>query len=306
MAGKGGGAWKVAYADFVTAMMAFFMVMWLTSQKQEVREAVAHHFREANHTSFIMPIRDGHPASGKHKGHGAPASRGHESHRPRFQLQQNRDRSSVGTVILFRGESGELDERGREQLSRLVPQIAGLPQKIEIRGHTSRKPLSEQSPFADAWQLSFARCEAITEFLVAHGIEPRRLRLSQAAGYEPLSNLTDPKSLEQNTRVEVFLIGELVDSRLETSDSTSDGGTSPDDHGESAASSDGHGDDSHGGKNHGENSQGGNSHDAGGHGKNSLGTNGHEKSSHDTSHEPAAHDNSHDAHAPAAASGHHN
>ena len=33
MAGHGGGAWKVAYADFVTAMMAFFMVMWITAQK---------------------------------------------------------------------------------------------------------------------------------------------------------------------------------------------------------------------------------------------------------------------------------
>ena len=45
MASGGGGAWKVAYADFVTAMMAFFMVMWLTSQKPEVVKAVAEHFR---------------------------------------------------------------------------------------------------------------------------------------------------------------------------------------------------------------------------------------------------------------------
>jgi chemotaxis protein MotB len=37
MAGGGGGAWKVAYADFVTAMMAFFMVMWLVGQDQEKR-----------------------------------------------------------------------------------------------------------------------------------------------------------------------------------------------------------------------------------------------------------------------------
>lgn len=44
MAGKGGGAWKVAYADFVTAMMAFFMVMWLTSQNQKVKDAIARYF----------------------------------------------------------------------------------------------------------------------------------------------------------------------------------------------------------------------------------------------------------------------
>ena len=39
MAGKG-GAWKVAYADFATAMMAFFLVMWITTQSKPVKEAV--------------------------------------------------------------------------------------------------------------------------------------------------------------------------------------------------------------------------------------------------------------------------
>ena len=44
MAGKGGGAWKVAYADFVTAMMAVFMVMWICSQDQKFRQSVARYF----------------------------------------------------------------------------------------------------------------------------------------------------------------------------------------------------------------------------------------------------------------------
>ena len=43
MAG-GGGAWKVAYADFVTAMMAFFMVMWLVAQDQKVKDSIAKYF----------------------------------------------------------------------------------------------------------------------------------------------------------------------------------------------------------------------------------------------------------------------
>ncbi len=41
-----GGAWKVAYADFMTAMMAFFMVLWLVGQKDEVKQAVAGYFRD--------------------------------------------------------------------------------------------------------------------------------------------------------------------------------------------------------------------------------------------------------------------
>jgi flagellar motor protein MotB len=44
MAGKGGGAWKVAYADFVTAMMAFFLVMWIVAQDTKVKEQIEHYF----------------------------------------------------------------------------------------------------------------------------------------------------------------------------------------------------------------------------------------------------------------------
>ena len=44
----GGGAWKVAYADFVTAMMAFFMVMWLMGSDDATKAAVSHYFNHPN------------------------------------------------------------------------------------------------------------------------------------------------------------------------------------------------------------------------------------------------------------------
>ena len=46
MAGHGGGAWKVAYADFVTAMMAFFLVMWITAQSKPVKQAISQYFND--------------------------------------------------------------------------------------------------------------------------------------------------------------------------------------------------------------------------------------------------------------------
>jgi flagellar motor protein MotB len=46
--GAHGGAWKVAYADFVTAMMAFFMVMWLMGSDDETKAAIAHYFNHPN------------------------------------------------------------------------------------------------------------------------------------------------------------------------------------------------------------------------------------------------------------------
>src|SRR5262245_39243120 len=44
--GHHGGAWKVAYADFVTAMMAFFLVMWLVNSSKAVKVAVGSYFRD--------------------------------------------------------------------------------------------------------------------------------------------------------------------------------------------------------------------------------------------------------------------
>jgi flagellar motor protein MotB len=44
--GHHGGAWKVAYADFVTAMMALFIVLWIVGQSKTVRDAVAAYFKD--------------------------------------------------------------------------------------------------------------------------------------------------------------------------------------------------------------------------------------------------------------------
>src|ERR1051326_6923718 len=61
--GSHGGAWKVAYADFVTAMMALFLVLWLTSQDQQIREAVERAFRNpfmsvTKESTGIVPSKD--------------------------------------------------------------------------------------------------------------------------------------------------------------------------------------------------------------------------------------------------------
>jgi flagellar motor protein MotB len=46
VAAKSGGAWKVAYADFVTAMMAFFLVMWICGQDQQIKRSVSYYFQD--------------------------------------------------------------------------------------------------------------------------------------------------------------------------------------------------------------------------------------------------------------------
>src|ERR1700742_4578213 len=52
--GHHGGAWKVAYADFVTAMMALFIVLWLLNTSKPVQEAVGGYFRDPTGTSKLI------------------------------------------------------------------------------------------------------------------------------------------------------------------------------------------------------------------------------------------------------------
>ena len=51
--GHHGGAWKVAYADFVTAMMAFFIVMWIIASSEQTKQMVAAYFQDPGAFSFV-------------------------------------------------------------------------------------------------------------------------------------------------------------------------------------------------------------------------------------------------------------
>src|SRR5262245_2854162 len=101
MAGKGGGAWKVAYADFVTAMMAFFLVMWICSQDQKIKKAVADYFGDPYSSKRGMsktPYRSGslfeHLNTGMvPEAESVALGRGRESHAPR------RDASLITKVV---------------------------------------------------------------------------------------------------------------------------------------------------------------------------------------------------------------
>ena len=219
MAGKGGGAWKVAYADFVTAMMAFFMVMWLTAQNEDVKEAIAHHFEDP--FSFYDPQE----GATSHKPKPGPPSHtplpkqpdkreGRRSRRPTLLTLGTGNQTTTGTIVFFAPESTELDAAAKERLQELLPSILGKPQKIEIRGHASRRPISASSPHKDAWQLSYARCLVVMQYLGEQGIAAERMRLSQGGVYEPLGKADGPEKLAQQERVEVNLLNEVARDSL--------------------------------------------------------------------------------------------
>jgi len=214
----GGGAWKVAYADFVTAMMAFFMVMWLVGQSDKTKEAIAHHFndpfsRESDQegTAHQKPPR--HPAPAritKRPEHEKEAGGSHSV----LLTSQGGQRTSIGMVVHFDDDAVELDAEAHRRLEEIVPLLIGKPQKIEVRGHSSRRPVPADSPFPDHWRLSYERCLVVMNELEKLGIPRDRIRLSQAAGNEPLNAPDDQLAGGGYARVEVSLRNETAGQKV--------------------------------------------------------------------------------------------
>ena len=76
--GHHGGAWKVAYADFVTAMMSLFIVLWLMNSSEKVKKAVAGYFNDPKGSGTMMGTTiDGH----RRDGHGGKCGQHAEAER---------------------------------------------------------------------------------------------------------------------------------------------------------------------------------------------------------------------------------
>jgi len=206
MAGKGGGAWKVAYADFVTAMMAFFMVMWLTSQKPEVKEAVAGYFRDPFATV------KGHEAGVRSRPVAPSDNDGHPLDVQKRRLARSGEVTNYQFTVLYPGDGAELDPAAKEQIRLFAPTMVGKLNRVEVRAHCLGKPLPKDSPYKDLDDLCYARSKAVKLELESHGIEPERIRLSSAGPNEPLAlNLADDE-LKLNSRVDVILLPDLVEN----------------------------------------------------------------------------------------------
>jgi len=214
MASGGGGAWKVAYADFVTAMMAFFMVMWLTSQKPEVVQAVAEHFRNpggkrmtgSDAQSIVPSNSNGNGNRRVTKVRGTKKSEGESKFR---KMTDEGEKSNVGSIVLFPVNSVELGDEGKQTLLHLIPELEGQQHRIEVRGHSASSGSTPQSA-VDAWNISYKRSMAVTQYLVEQGIDSRRLRPSAAGNSDPRF-VAEEVDQSSDSRVEVFVLTEVFE-----------------------------------------------------------------------------------------------
>lgn len=120
----------------------------------------------------------------------------------------------VGGSIAFPEGEATLPAEAQADLRRVVDQIRGLTLKVEVRGHASKVPLPEGSPYRDHIDLSAARARAVRDWLVdptQGGLDPRRLRVVACGAEEPVREPAyDRTEWTRNDRVEIMLTEALV------------------------------------------------------------------------------------------------
>lgn len=228
MAG-GGGSWKVAYADFVTAMMALFLVLWLVSQDQKIKESVERAFRNpfASLTKESVGILPNKETQSVHSDQGnfdsaaavelnvlrrlaqdlAKQLQDDEALDAPMKLEMTPEGLTIsifdrGTKPLFQGDSDDFTDYGKWIFSTLAWDLARYTTfNVELEGHTEKR---DKPGREDPWRLSADRANAGRELLTKGGVKPEQIK--KVAGFadtEPLGG-TPPED-PSNRRVTVKL-----------------------------------------------------------------------------------------------------
>ena len=206
--GHNGGAWKVAYADFVTAMMALFIVLWLMNSSKKVQEAVGGYFRD--------PSGIGKISGNGVAGNGKSASVGlDDMDKLKEKLDQamrkmpefkNIKEQVLLTVtgeglriemletdkgMFFEVGSPKPSASGQNLLLLLAAELGKMPNMLLIEGHTDSKPFASDGPYSN-WELSADRANAARRLMQASGL--RAAQVVQVRGYadQKLRKPNDP------------------------------------------------------------------------------------------------------------------
>ena len=117
----------------------------------------------------------------------------------------------ITSAVVFSGDSALLRPTGQKILNAVGPTLKGLPNDIEVDGHTNQLPVPTRN-YPTAWELSTARASAVVRYLVgAEGVAAGRLRAVGFAGTRPLISPSDPRSVKVNRRVEIVVLSDLPD-----------------------------------------------------------------------------------------------
>jgi len=238
--GHHGGAWKVAYADFVTAMMSLFIVLWLMNSSKKVQEAVGGYFRDPSGTSdkvgtnhqgtadnFVV-TKDNmaqlktqlQQAMGQLPDIDALKKHVEMTITPdglRIELLEAKESE------FFDSGNSQVTSGGQEILVLLAQELGKIPNRIAIEGHTDAKPYAPGSSYGN-WELSVERANSARRLMQQHGI--RADQVMQIKGFAD-QRLRKPDAPMDPSNRRVSLIVEYLQKSDDFSDSHASGSDAP-------------------------------------------------------------------------------
>lgn len=219
-AGHHGGAWKVAYADFVTAMMALFIVLWLMNSSKQVQEAVGGYFKDPTGTAkkvgtaqsgsgenFTL-TKDNMPLLKEQLQKAIRKMNNFDQLKKQIEITVTAEglriellESAAGTF--FESGSSQLNGSGRELLAMLAEELSKLPNTISIEGHTDSTPYMGTGNYSN-WELSADRANAARRLMQDNGV--RHGQVSQVRGFadQNLRKKDDPED-PSNRRITILV-----------------------------------------------------------------------------------------------------
>ena len=222
--------WVVTFGDMMSLLLTFFIMLVSMSEIKEEEEkyqsmvqAMYQQFGHDLSQASLVPgdirprnsnmeyVASEGRAKKKDTANGGQEVEAVTGENDRVQIIRPGDDASVGGVVYFEEGKTELTEENKRDLQQIIYQIAGKPNKIEIRGHTSRRPVDPKTGLRDHWDLSYVRCRNAMEFMIQQGIDSNRIRLGPAAASEPVYTGVDPNQLKRNSRVQILMWDERVE-----------------------------------------------------------------------------------------------
>jgi chemotaxis protein MotB len=233
MAAGGGGSWKVAYADFTTAMMAFFMVLWLVNQDPKIKEAVAESFKSPGYemekkSTGMIPNESMIEAKGTGNFSSTEAvelemlrkmakdlmktledSPAIQADKDAFELTLTDDGVRL-TVFnrpqnpIFKTKSSDYTDYGDWTVGNIAYAVDQLDDfVIEIEGHT-QKTNSKSVDDDDGWKLSVDRSTVTRRKFILEGMLPDKV--TKIAGFgDSKPRDGEPATSPLNDRIDIWM-----------------------------------------------------------------------------------------------------
>ena len=236
--------WLITYADMITLLMAFFIMLFAMSQIdlakfKAFQAGVASHFdkpsgvlkggtglllgnaQEADSEQAVAKMLTEQArlqaaaqrerkdlTEAQHRIEGQLGLRGLRD-RARFSLQE---RGLVVTVVsddvLFDSGQADLRDEGARVLNVVASVVARMPNRVLVEGHTDNRPVSGRYP--SNWELSTARASAVVRYLSSnHGITASRLSAAGYADQHPAAPNNNDRNRQRNRRVEIVVVSTL-------------------------------------------------------------------------------------------------